>query len=143
MDNSLIPSAPGIGTASGRPAALCAGGPREQERQRDADPGQHDEGQEGGLEALVQHDERIRTVVCRQAVLGAGARQSSERVTATVVAMATPSAAPICKAVLLRPEESPDSCSATPQRSASAHQRRGSGVFPSRTTKEPDGATTY
>jgi hypothetical protein len=72
MDNSLIPSAPGIGTASGRPAALCAGGPREQERQRDADPGQHDEGQEGGLEALVQHDERIRTVVCRQAVLGAG-----------------------------------------------------------------------
>ena len=33
----------------------------EQERQRQADPGQHDAGQEGGLEALVQHDERVRT----------------------------------------------------------------------------------
>ena len=31
---------------------------------------------------------------------------------ATVVAMATPSAEPICKAVLLRPEASPASCSA-------------------------------
>jgi hypothetical protein len=36
----------------------------EQERQRHADPGQHDEGQEGGLEALVQHDERVGTFVC-------------------------------------------------------------------------------
>ena len=44
----------------------------EEERQRHADPGQHDAGQEGGLEALVQHDEVVRTCVCRQVVLGAG-----------------------------------------------------------------------
>jgi hypothetical protein len=43
----------------------------EQERQRHADRGQHDEGQEGGLEALVQHDDVVRTCVCRQVVLGA------------------------------------------------------------------------
>jgi hypothetical protein len=32
--------------------------------------------------------------------------------------MATPSSMPIWKAVLLRPEASPDSCSATPARAA-------------------------
>jgi hypothetical protein len=40
------------------------------------------------------------------------------RVTATVVTMATPRAAPIWKEVLLRPETSPDSCSGTPARAA-------------------------
>jgi hypothetical protein len=38
----------------------------EQESQHHADPGQHDDGQEGGLEALVQYDERVRIFVCRQ-----------------------------------------------------------------------------
>jgi hypothetical protein len=42
---------------------LLRGFPRaaeEQERQRDAEPGQHDESQEGGLEAFVEDDERVR-----------------------------------------------------------------------------------
>jgi len=47
--------------------------------------------------------------------------KSCERETATVVAMATPSAEPICRAVLLRPEASPAS------RSATARQRRDRG----------------
>jgi hypothetical protein len=40
------------------------------------------------------------------------------RETATVVTTATSRAAPIWKLVLLRPEASPDSCSATPARAA-------------------------
>src|SRR5262249_9227289 len=44
----------------------------EQERQPKADPGQHGADQEGGLEALVQHDEWARALVRRQEVLGAG-----------------------------------------------------------------------
>ena len=38
---------------------------RQEERQRQADPGQHDAGQEGGLEALRQADERVRARVGR------------------------------------------------------------------------------
>jgi hypothetical protein len=37
----------------------------EQERERQADRGQHDEGQEGGLEALVEYDQRVRPCVRR------------------------------------------------------------------------------
>jgi hypothetical protein len=44
----------------------------EQERQRHSDPGQHQEGHEGGLEALVQHDEPIRALVRREVIRGAG-----------------------------------------------------------------------
>jgi len=82
----------------------------EQERQRQADPGQHGAGQEGGLVALSQRGERVRAFVRCQVVLGAE--------TATVVTMATPSAVPGCKAVLLRAEASPASCSATPASAA-------------------------
>jgi hypothetical protein len=54
---------------------LAAALPRaaeERERQQQADPGQHYDGEEGGLEAIVQDDERVRTFVSRQVVLGAG-----------------------------------------------------------------------
>jgi hypothetical protein len=46
------------------------------------------------------------------------ARKSSERETAIVETMATPSAPPIWKAVLLRPDATPDSRSETPARAA-------------------------
>ena len=46
------------------------------------------------------------------------ARNCSERVRATVVTMATPSAAPIWRVVLLRPDASPDSLLAMPARAA-------------------------
>ena len=44
----------------------------EQKRQRRADPGEESAGEEGGLEALRQRDERVGAVVRRQVVLGAG-----------------------------------------------------------------------
>ena len=50
----------------------CPGPAGEQERERHADSGQHDAGQEGGLEALVEHDERVCACVRCQVVLGAG-----------------------------------------------------------------------
>ena len=52
--------------------ACCPGPAGEQERERHADRGQHDDGQEGGLEALVEDDERVRAFVRRQVVRGAG-----------------------------------------------------------------------
>jgi len=67
----------------------------EQERQRQADPGQHG----GGLVALGQ---RVRGLVRCQVFW--------ERETATI---STPSAVPVCKAELLRPEAIPASCPAT------------------------------
>jgi hypothetical protein len=71
----------------------------EQERQRQADPGQHGAGQEGGLVALGQ---RVRGLVRCQVFW--------ERETATI---STPSAVPVRKAELLRPEAIPASCPAT------------------------------
>jgi hypothetical protein len=62
----------GTGTVSSRSLRRFPRAAEEQERQHHADPGQHDDGQEGGVEALVQHDERVRIFVCRQVVLGAG-----------------------------------------------------------------------
>src|SRR4029450_4220813 len=44
----------------------------QQERERQADPGQHDAGQEGGPEALVEYDKRVRACVRSQVVVGAG-----------------------------------------------------------------------
>jgi hypothetical protein len=69
----------------------------EQEREGDADPGKHGDGEEGRLEALGQGDEAVGIGVRCQVVV--------VRETATVVTIATPSAAPIWNAVLLRPEE--------------------------------------
>src|SRR5262249_8175589 len=43
-----------------------------QERQGEADPCQYDEREEGGLEALVQDDERIRGMIGWRVVVGAG-----------------------------------------------------------------------
>ena len=43
----------------------------EQERQRQADPGQHGAGHEGGLVALGQHGERVRALIRGQVASGA------------------------------------------------------------------------
>ena len=61
----------GNGTASIRSCGAFRGRPRRRSASARPIPAS-DAGQEGGLEALVQHDERVRSVVCRQVVLGAG-----------------------------------------------------------------------
>jgi hypothetical protein len=78
----------------------------EQEREGHADSGEERAGEEAGLEASVSAASGF--------VPGVLARTSSVREAATVETMAIPSALPIWNAVLLRPEASPDSSSATP-----------------------------